>query len=283
MISLPKGVESPRMMWVGDINFSLASPLLQVDAGGVGQTPLWRILCQQPTNFTFAIHIQTAITTLAGPLVWLPIWDHSSSQSTVTIRTMTCRATKAMAGTTIGVPPPVTGILVVGIVGLTLKQLADSGRNQHNLTLALCPSMHAYVHWLLSWLQQSTRRVVPPGIVIILPSLLHPHIRFPCTNRMPRIRYLDRLKTSSASLHMGRNLGKSQTIVFAWWWKNLIVYNFSPKAQRSIVWISSATNSKPTFWKGTRPNQIGAKLPRSNNLGILLALALRLGAWLLTI
>jgi hypothetical protein len=39
---------------------------------------------------------------------------------------------------------------VMGVVGLTLKQLADYGRNQHNLTLALSPSMHAYVHWLLS-------------------------------------------------------------------------------------------------------------------------------------
>jgi hypothetical protein len=59
--------------WVGGNKISLASPLLQVNIGGVGRTPLWRILCQRPTNFTFEIHIQTATTTLAGPLVWLPI------------------------------------------------------------------------------------------------------------------------------------------------------------------------------------------------------------------
>ena len=63
---------------------------------------------------------------------------------------MTCGATKVMAGTTIGVPPPATGILVVGVVGPTLKQLADSGLNQHKLTPALSPSTRAYVHWLLS-------------------------------------------------------------------------------------------------------------------------------------
>ncbi len=68
----------------------------------------------------------------------------------MTIRTMTCGATKAMAGTAIEVPPPATGILVMGIAGPTLKQLADSGLNQHNLTPALSPSMSAYVHWHLS-------------------------------------------------------------------------------------------------------------------------------------
>jgi hypothetical protein len=86
----------------------------------------------------------------------------------------------------IGVPPPAIGILVVGVIGPTLKQLADSGCNPHNLTPALSPSMHLYAHWLLSWLQQSTRRVVLPSIVIIVPSLLHLHIRFSCTSSMPR-------------------------------------------------------------------------------------------------
>jgi hypothetical protein len=53
-------------------------------------------------------------------------------------------------GTTMGLPPLATGILVVGVIGPTLKQLAGSGRNRHNLIPARYPSVHAYAHILLS-------------------------------------------------------------------------------------------------------------------------------------
>ncbi len=63
---------------------------------------------------------------------------------------MTHKATSAKTVTTMGVFPHAGGILVVGVVGPNLKQLANSGRNQNNLTPALSPSVHAYVHRLLS-------------------------------------------------------------------------------------------------------------------------------------
>jgi hypothetical protein len=71
MTNLPRRAVLPGMLWVGGIKWPPESLLLQVDIGGVGGTLLWRIIC--PTSFTFAICDQKAITTLTGPLVWLPI------------------------------------------------------------------------------------------------------------------------------------------------------------------------------------------------------------------
>jgi hypothetical protein len=59
-------------MWVGGIKFSLASPLLQVDIGGVGKKPLWRNIYHYPISLEVAMHDATTVISLAGPLVWLP-------------------------------------------------------------------------------------------------------------------------------------------------------------------------------------------------------------------
>ncbi len=50
MIFLSKWAASPQMMWVGGSKYSLASPLLQMDTGEVGRTPVWRISYDWPKN-----------------------------------------------------------------------------------------------------------------------------------------------------------------------------------------------------------------------------------------
>ncbi len=64
---------APHLMWVGGIKFTLVSPLLQVDIGGVGRTPLGRILYHQPTRSKTGTHHAKLIASLSGPHVWLPI------------------------------------------------------------------------------------------------------------------------------------------------------------------------------------------------------------------
>jgi hypothetical protein len=96
-------------------------------------------------------HVQFDIKkTLAGPPVWLPIYDLTSAQSFLTTSAGTQIVTKAMAGTTTIIPLPATVIPVVEVAGLTLKSLADSVLNQHNLTLVPSPFVNAHTHRLLN-------------------------------------------------------------------------------------------------------------------------------------
>jgi hypothetical protein len=43
-------------MWVGGIKFTIVFPLLQVDIGGVGRTPLGRSMYHQPTSLKTETH-----------------------------------------------------------------------------------------------------------------------------------------------------------------------------------------------------------------------------------
>ncbi len=70
---LLKWAAVPWLMWVGGIKSTLVSPLLQVDIGGVGRTPLGRNLYHQPTSLKTGTHHALLIATLTGPHVWLPI------------------------------------------------------------------------------------------------------------------------------------------------------------------------------------------------------------------
>ncbi len=70
---LPKWAAVPWLMLVGGIKFTLMSSLLQVDVGGVGRTPLGRILYHQPTSSKTGTHHAKLMVKLEGPHVWLPI------------------------------------------------------------------------------------------------------------------------------------------------------------------------------------------------------------------
>ncbi len=70
---LPKWAAVPWLMWIGGIKFPMVSPLLQVDIGGVGRTPLWRSIYHQPTSSITGTRYAKIIATFAGPHVGLPI------------------------------------------------------------------------------------------------------------------------------------------------------------------------------------------------------------------
>jgi hypothetical protein len=138
------------MMWVDGIKIPLASPLLQVDIGRVGRTPLWRISDQWPTIYNSDMCKLTKKITLAGPPVWLPICNLTSASSFLTTSAGTQMATKAMAITATIIPPVATVIPIVEVTGPTLKPLADFMLNQHNSTLVPSLSMNTHAHWLLN-------------------------------------------------------------------------------------------------------------------------------------
>jgi hypothetical protein len=68
-------------MWVGGINFTIVFPLLQVDIRGVERMPLLRSVYHQSTSSKTGMRYAKIITTLAGPHVWLPIYDLTLSLS----------------------------------------------------------------------------------------------------------------------------------------------------------------------------------------------------------
>jgi hypothetical protein len=81
--------------------------------------------------------------------MWLPIYDFTLAPS-LTTSAETQIATKAMAGTTTIIPPLMTIIPIVEVAGPTLRQLADSGHNQHISPLVTSPFVNAHAHWLLN-------------------------------------------------------------------------------------------------------------------------------------
>ncbi len=68
---------------------------------------------------------------------------------------------------------------------------------------------------------------------------------------------------------MDKHPVKNPTTAFESLWKILLVWESSQKAQRSTALINFAINSTPIFWQAARLRQIGVKLPRNNNSGML--------------
>jgi hypothetical protein len=182
----PANASSSSVADVGRWNqiFSCVPPIASGHRG-VGRKPLWRNIYHYPISSELAMHDATTIISLAGPLVWLPISDHTLPLPILTMWTSIQIMTKTTSCITKGTLLPMIAIPIGGTVGTNLKQLAGSACNQRNLIPAPAHSKNAPAHRLLSSSWQSKINAVLPRSRIIGPNLLYQHFRSHNTSRQP--------------------------------------------------------------------------------------------------
>ncbi len=232
---LSKWAAVPWLMWVGGIKFTLVFPLLQVYIGGVGRTSLWRSMYHQQTSSKTGTHYAKLIATLAGPHVWVPIYNLTLSLLIPTTWARIQMPSGARSLMAKDANPPMTVIPIGGVVGRIPKWLADSAHNRLNLIPAPSHSENALAHWLQ------------------LISVIH---KKSCTCQLCNNRSnLAACAYQIAWHELSAQLQISQQIIDFLWMQD---YRQAPSTKpNNCVWvIMKKNNSLGVFMKGTKINSL---------------------------